>query len=264
MSTAVNEDAAPAASRAVRLLVAYHGAAYHGWQAQASGIPTVQGVLRDALREVTGRDHPLPGASRTDAGVHAWGQVVSLVDDATLPLKAYVRGVNRYLPEDVRVRDAEEVAPDFHPRHASVGKRYRYRWQVGVGAWPLERDRAWHVTWRLDVAAMAAAAQLLVGTHDFSAFRGSGCDAASPVKSLWSLGFAEGDRGRIELEIQGSAFLKYMVRNIAGALVEVGRGKRDLAWLAAVLESRDRRHAGMCAPPQGLELVEVLYGEGGR
>jgi tRNA pseudouridine38-40 synthase len=242
----------------VRLLIAYHGGAFHGWQRQADGVRTVQGEVERALSQMHHGPMAIRGASRTDAGVHALGQVAAFAADGRHDVGAYLRGLNHLTPADIAIRAVDEVADTFHPRHSARGKIYRYRIVDGFAGDPMLRDRAWHVRRRLDASAMHEAAQLLVGVHDFSSFRAAGCDASSPVRELYAVRVRR-LRGEVEVEVIGSAFLKYMVRAIVGTLVEVGRGRRPGDWLRDVLAARDRSAAGPTAAACGLTLIQIFY-----
>lgn len=242
----------------VRLVVAYHGAAYHGWQIQ-NDVPTVEGALTDAVARITGARRKVWGASRTDAGVHAWGQVAAFDYDGPHPVQAFYRGLNHLTPSDIAIRFADEVPDAFHPRHSARGKIYTYDLWTRFERSPFLADRTMHVRRALDVAEMNRAGQALVGTHDFSSFRASGCDARSPVRHIWEVSVGTLDDGRIRVRVAGSAFLKYMVRNIVGTLVDVGTGRRPAAWVGEVLAARDRSAAGATAEPQGLTLRRIFH-----
>jgi len=246
----------------VRLTVEYDGTDFVGWQRQPNG-RSVQEVLEKALAELLGKTVPTAAAGRTDAGVHALGQVVAFDAPRALPPKAYVRGLSGLLPGDVAVVEAEEVPAEFDPRRWATGKRYRYlisRRQVRA---PLLRRTHWEVFSALDVEAMQAAASPLIGTHDFSSFRAADCEAPHPRRTLRELE-VQTVGAILRIEVEGTAFLKHMVRNIVGSLVEVGRGRRAPGWIGEVLAAKDRTRAGPTAPAHGLTLVEVTYGPGPR
>lgn len=255
-------ESAEGPARRIRMRVAYHGAAFHGWQIQPD-VRTVEGVVSEAVATIAGGPRKVWGASRTDAGVHARGQVCCFDYRGERSIEAFFKGLNHLTPDDVAVLAVDEVPPTFHPRHDARGKIYRYEILDGFPPDPMRRDRCWHVGRRLDADAMHAAAQQLVGRHDFSALRAAGCDASSPVRDLYHVGVrrtrAEWGRAAVQIDVVGSAFLKYMVRAIAGTLVEVGRGRRDAAWLREGLASRERSALGPTAPPQGLTLVRIFY-----
>jgi len=243
-----------------KLVLSYDGTRYVGWQVQPNG-PSIQAEVERAL----GTLHKVPvrvtGAGRTDAGVHALGQVASFAVERPLPVSAYVKGMNALLPDDVAVREAEVREAPFDARRDARGKRYRYRIENLPTRSPLGRLQAWQVFRPLDVAAMQAAAAPLLGRHDFGAFRAADCEAAHALRELRRLDvLAHGD-GRIEVVAEATAFLKHMVRNLVGTLVEVGLGARAAASMGDLLASRDRKLAGRTAPPQGLLLDEVFYEE---
>ncbi|MDQ3263589.1 MAG: tRNA pseudouridine(38-40) synthase TruA [Myxococcota bacterium] len=245
----------------LKLTLEYDGTDFVGWQFQLNG-RSVQEVLERALEELLGARHRIQGASRTDSGVHALGQVASFVTERRLPLLAYERGLNGLLPPDLSVVRAEEVREDFDPRLWSLGKRYRYRIINRPGRAPMSRRTHWQVFPPLDVDAMRVASTALIGKHDFSAFRAADCQAAHALREIRSLRVSGHAGEELVVEVNGTAFLKHMVRNLVGTLVHVGKRKAPPEWVGEVLESRDRKRAGPTAPPQGLELVEVLYGEG--
>jgi tRNA pseudouridine38-40 synthase len=241
----------------LKLTVEYDGTEYVGWQRQLNGL-SVQEVLERALGDLFGVDVTTEAAGRTDAGVHALGQVVAFDAPRMLPLTAYLRGLSALLPEDISVVGAEEVSAGFDPRRMSRGKRYRYLISNRPVRSPLRRRTHWQLFAPLDVAAMQAAARPLVGTHDFSAFRAANCEALTTSRTLREVSVSSfGDV--VQFDVEGTAFLKHMVRNVVGTLVEVGRGRQEIPWVAEVLASQDRTRAGPTAPAQGLLLVEVRY-----
>jgi tRNA pseudouridine38-40 synthase len=247
----------------VKLVLEYDGTEFVGWQVQPNG-RSVQAVVEGALAELLGEPVKVAAAGRTDSGVHALGQVVGFSTSRALPVKAYAVGLNGHLPADVAVVAAEEVPEAFDPRRWSLGKRYRYSINNRRGRSPLRRRTHWEVFAPLDVEAMRAGARALVGRHDFSAFRASDCQARHPVREVRAVTIAGEAGGALEVEVEGTAFLKHMVRNIVGTLVEVGKGKQSVEWVAEVLASRDRTRAGQTAPAHGLCLVEVRMGDGPR
>jgi tRNA pseudouridine38-40 synthase len=241
----------------LKLTLEYDGTDYVGWQRQLNGV-SVQEVVERALGELFGSPVTVEAAGRTDAGVHALGQVVAFDAPRTLPLSAYLRGLSALLPEDISVVGAEEVPAEFDPRRWSSGKRYRYLLSNRPVRSPLRRRTHWQLFSPLDVRAMEEAARPLLGTHDFSAFRAANCEASTALRTLRELNIvSSGDV--VQFEFEGTAFLKHMVRTIVGTLVEVGRGRQSVSWVAEVLASRDRTRAGPTAPPQGLVLLEVRY-----
>jgi tRNA pseudouridine38-40 synthase len=242
----------------VKLTLEYDGTRYVGWQVQPNG-PSVQAEVERALATLHKAPRRVTAAGRTDAGVHARGQVVSFPEERPLPLVAYVKGMNALLPRDVAVRAASLEPDGFDARRSARGKRYRYVIENLATRAPLTRLYAWQLFGRLDAAAMRDAARHLVGRHDFAAFQAADCEAHHAVRDVRRLDVVGEGRGCIEVVVEATAFVKHMVRNIVGTLVEVGQGKRAPGSLPALLAGRDRRAAGPTAPPQGLCLEEVFY-----
>ena len=254
-----------------KITLAYDGTGFVGWQRQTNGI-SIQALIEDALRELDGRDVTVTGAGRTDAGVHACGQVAAFTIARELGPDAVVRALNAHLPHAIRVITAEAAPAGFHPRFGARAKTYRYRmWNHEVMS-PFDRAYAWHVAGPLDVAAMAAAARLLEGRHDFAAFQAAGSSVATTEREIFeSLILRPCDPSTpreplgcpepvIVYEVTGSGFLRHMVRIIVGSLVEIGRGRRPIEWIGEAIAARDRAAAGPTAPPHGLFLVRVDYG----
>jgi tRNA pseudouridine38-40 synthase len=253
--------------RTIKLTLAYDGTAYAGWQVQP-GKKTVQGALEAALAKITGRPVRTLASGRTDAGVHALGQVVGFQTDTHLAGDVLLRALNAELPDDVAALDVADVPEGFHPIGDAVGKRYRYVIQDGPTPDVFRRAYCWHYRRRLDDEAMHQAAQSLLGTHDFSSFESAGAPRVNSVRTVRDIsvrreGRAGGARDWIVIEVEADGFLYNMVRAIVGTLVEVGRGARDAAWVKNVLAAADRAAAGPTAPPHGLFLVGVEYGESG-
>jgi len=246
--------------RHIRLVVEYDGTALHGWQRQANG-PTVQQHLEESLAKLLTHEVQVVGASRTDAGVHARGQVASFRTERPIPLHGIRRGLNSLLPSSIAIRAAEEVPDDFHPRFSATGKHYRYSIYRAPDRSPRWRGRAWHHPDPLDVARMRAGAEALLGEHDFAAFRAAGCTARTTMRRIDAidLSAAPEDPELLRVDVRGNAFLRNMVRILVGTLTEVGRGYRDPAQVAEILASKDRTRAGITAPAHGLELIEVRY-----
>ena len=247
----------------VALILEYDGSRYVGWQVQPNG-PSVQAEVERALSTLHHSPRRVTAAGRTDAGVHARGQVASFPEPSPLPLRAYVQGMNALLPPDVAVRAARLEPDGFDARRSARGKRYRYLLENAPTRAPLTRLRAWQQFPPLDPGAMRAAAAHLLGRHDFAAFQASDCSARHAVREVRRLEVLGEAGGRIELVVEASAFLKHMVRNLAGTLVEVGLGKREPGSLPALLAGGDRTRAGPTAPPHGLYLEEVFYGGAGE
>jgi tRNA pseudouridine38-40 synthase len=235
--------------RHVRLVVEYDGTEYAGFQIQPER-PTVQGVLEQALQELLGRRHRIHAASRTDAGVHACGQVVSFTTEHAIPLERIGQALNEHLPADVVVTAADEAPPGFHPRFQARCKQYRYRLLARPLPSAFLGRHAWHLQQPVDVAAMQQAAATLVGKHDFAAFCASGSAVRNTVREIYELTVRPAGE-IIEIDVRGNGFLYMMVRIIVGTLVEVGRGRMAPEQMAAILQSRDRRQAGPTAPARG-------------
>lgn len=277
--------------RRVKLTLAYDGTAYHGFQVQPNGV-TVQAVTEEALGRLLREKVRLRAAGRTDAGVHAREQVVDFADSGDRPLETVVRGGNALLPPDVRILSAEEVPPGFDARRHALGKEYRYGLLNRPVASPFLSRYAWHIEKRLNLDAMREALAHVVGEHDFSAFRGQGCTAETTVRTVRRADLVSpaGREGEPELPgadappgpdrtergggrtgasaadpslhfvvVSGDGFLKHMVRNLVGTLVEVGRGKIPPGGMRDILEGRDRTRAGPTAPALGLFLWRVFY-----
>ena len=244
--------------RHIRLVVEYDGTNLSGWQRQDNG-PTVQQHLEEALAQLLQQATPVTGASRTDAGVHARGQIATFRTERPIPLHGIRRGLNSLLPDAIAIRAADEVAEDFHPRFSATGKHYRYTILVRPDRSPRWRHRAWHHPEPLALAAMQEAANLLVGDHDFSAFRAAGCSAKTTLRRVESIAITRSETELLEVDVRGNAFLRHMVRILVGTLSEVGTGRRPVSEVSEILASRDRTRAGITAPPQGLELIAVRY-----
>lgn len=241
----------------LKLTLEYDGAGFVGWQVQPNG-RSVQEVVEAAAGRLCGAPVRVTAAGRTDAGVHARGQVASLEAPRELPLKAWTAGLNALLPADVACVRAEDAPAGFDARRWARGKRYLYSILQTQVRSPLRRGRVWEIRRPLDVAAMRAAALAFVGRHDFSALRAANCPARTTVRELRALTLEE--EGPVVLvRVEATAFLKHMVRNIVGTLVEVAHGKRSAQSVPALIDSRDRTGAGPTAPPQGLVLDEVFY-----
>jgi tRNA pseudouridine38-40 synthase len=254
--------------RTIKIVLAYDGAEFVGWQRQANG-RSVQGVLEDALARIEGQPVPVAGAGRTDAGVHALGQVASFRLTSEIARASLRQALNGILPADIRVSRVEEAPAEFNARFAARAKTYRYRIFNAEVMSPFERRFAWHLPRALHLGAMAAAAAALNGRHDFAAFQASGSLVSSSVRTLHESRWLEethsqsGDGPILEYQVSGDGFLRHMVRNIVGTLVEVGTGRRTPESMAELLASRDRGAAGPTAPAHGLRLVRVDYDEDG-
>ena len=243
-----------------KITIAYDGGPFVGWQRQAAGT-SIQGLIEDALRELDDREVAVAGAGRTDAGVHAIGQVASFTLVRDTPADVVVRSLNAKLPPEVRICSAEEVPASFHARFDAKAKTYRYRlWNADVLD-PFERAYAWHVPGALDVDAMARAARFVEGRHDFAAFQTVGGAGGPTTRVMMSSTLTASRGGLLTYDITGDGFLRHMVRAIVGTLMEVGRGRQRPEWICELIASRDRAQAGRTAPAHGLFLVRVDYGD---
>jgi tRNA pseudouridine38-40 synthase len=242
----------------IALCVEYDGSRYHGWQTQQDGVLAIQPQVEQALSQVANHPVQVVCSGRTDKGVHATGQIIHFDSDADRTMKAWVCGGNSNLPDDVVLRWAAPVPDDFHARFKAMARSYRYVILNRPVRPALLRDKVtW--TWRpLAIEPMREASALLLGTHDFSAFRGVDCQAKSPVKTLHNLSWQRQGEWLV-LNIRANAFLQHMVRNIAGVIMEIGSGRKPVNWAKEVLESRDRACGGVTAPPFGLYLTQVDY-----
>jgi len=250
-----------AAERNLRLLVEYDGTAYCGWQFQENG-PSIQAELLRALEGLTGQRPVISVAGRTDAGVHAVGQVASLRIVSRVPTRRFASALNSQLPNDISVHRVDEMPSSFDARHSAHSKRYRYRIYQGSEPAALE-PRAWYRRRPLAVAPMREAAALLIGEHDFESFRSVHCDAPHARRRMLDITLDEQERppvGRtLDIVFHANAYCRHMCRILTGTLVDVGRGRKTPSDVARVLEARDRTLAGLTAPPRGLTLLEVLY-----
>lgn len=263
-----------------KLTLSYDGTGFHGWQVQP-GRRTVQGTLAAALEQMAGERVLPQGSGRTDAGVHALGQVASFGLEAAIPAENLQRALNRALPQSVRVLKAEMVPDSFHARHSAVRKSYEYRIferRVEVVGPEIAAEKVcppflapyvWDCRWPLEIAGMREAAKILCGTWDFTSFAAVDMELGvregvvvgpNPVKTIYASEIAQED-GLLLYRVTGSGFLHHMVRNVMGTLVDVGRGRLDVGDMRAILEAKDRTAAGPTAPAQGLFLVSVEYGE---
>jgi tRNA pseudouridine38-40 synthase len=245
--------------RNIKLILEYDGTNYHGWQSQTgSGKQTIQETVERAISSLTHEEESVVSSGRTDAGVHALGQVANFKTRSAIPASAWAPALNHVLPADIRVLASEEAPIDFHARYSARTKIYKYRVLNRRAPTSLYRNYAWHINLPLNIARMRRAAFVFLGRHDFSSFRGSGCNAKSPVRTMKSMVIRKsGDF--IELWLEADAFLQYMVRNITGTLAEVGLGRFSPEDVKRILDSKDRTAAGKTAPPQGLYLVRVNY-----
>lgn len=243
--------------RNIKLIVEYDGTAYHGWQSQINA-RAVQDEISKALKELTGEIVSVIGASRTDQGVHALGQVCNFRTLSRIPADKFCFALNAILPADISIKASEEVSDDFHSRFSAKGKKYKYMIYNSRQPSALLRHRAYHVPMSLDYAQMERASGYFIGTHDFSAFKAAGGSAKTSVRTV-TLASLSHQGELMTFEIAGDGFLYNMVRIIAGTLVYVGLGKINADDIPDIIISGDRDRAGKTAPPQGLYLVEVYY-----
>jgi tRNA pseudouridine38-40 synthase len=256
--------------RTIKLTIEYDGTNYCGWQRQPRGV-SLQETIEQALRTMTDEEVNLVGASRTDAGVHALGQVAHVTTAASIPCDGVLRGLNSMLPLDIRIIAAGDAREGFHARKDARGKHYRYVLHEGRVASALNRVRAWHCREKLDLVAMKKAAFYCVGTHDFSAFKASGSSVKNSVRTVRALMLTRmkvrahahmlipSTLSGIAIDIEGDGFLRHMVRNIVGTLVEIGRGRVSADEMPRIIAGKKREAAGVCAPPHGLHLMQIYY-----
>jgi len=241
-------------------VVEYDGTSYHGWQLQ-NNLPTIQGSLESVLERILGNPTRVHGAGRTDAGVHAVGQVAHFDANWAHSAADLQRACNALLPTDIAVRSMRSAPDDFHARHSARSKKYEYRILNSTLRSPLRRLYKWYVPYRLDLASMQESASYLLGSHDFAAFGSATDGTPSTVREVLEAGWAASQsEGTIIFTIQATGFLKYMVRSIVGTGVIVGRGKIGATEVKEIVASRDRSRSGPTAPPKGLCLVRVDYG----
>jgi tRNA pseudouridine38-40 synthase len=244
--------------RNIRLTLEYDGAAYHGWQRQKNAL-SIQEVVEKALAQLTGEPVKLLGSGRTDAGVHAWGQVANFHTSSQIPLKAFYAGLNSLLPRDIAVLEAAEAPPEFHARKSARTKTYEYRILNRKEPSPLNRRYAWILHEPLHLEAMAQAATALPGEHDFASFRASGGSPGHAVREIFQAAWRQEAAGHLRFSITANGFLRGMVRSLVGTMAEIGLGKRPPEDLALLLKNGDRHAVGPTAPAQGLFLVAVVY-----
>lgn len=249
-------------TRKIKLIIEYEGTRYHGWQVQPNGV-SIQEILQDCLKKITREKKSVIASGRTDAGVHAEGQVAHFETTSRMTCHQFLMAFNSLLPHDIVVKHAAEASRTFHAQKSAARKIYRYTLLNRQYPSALLHDRCWFIQYPLDLKSMRRAKTYLEGRHDFSAFRASNCEAKNPVREINRIEISKkGDF--INLYFDGNGFLKYMVRNIVGTLVQVGRRKIKPVEVKRILESRDRKNAGPTARPYGLCLVEVFYDEEGE
>ncbi len=242
----------------LKMVLEYDGTAYHGWQRQA-GATTIQQVVEEKIGIMTREKVTLIGSGRTDAGVHALHQVANFRTETHIAENDLLRGLNSLLPADIVVKEITAVAEDFHSLRNARRKVYAYQIFNSPTRSALRRNYSWFVYGALDLESMKEAALLLRGVHNFSSFCAAGHESKTYVREIYSCGFEGPENGLVTFSIEANGFLKYMVRNIVGTLVEVGKGKRTPVEFRDIMEAQDRRKAGVTAPPQGLYLMDVTY-----
>ncbi len=242
----------------IKLVIAYDGSAYHGWQRQQNAL-TLQQVFEEKLEKMLGEPIRIFASGRTDAGVHALGQVVHFSTHSKLDPDTIKKGLNSLLPEDIFVKEVGYAAPEFHARYSARRKTYEYRILNTVSPDIFQRRYVWHIRKKLDYEGMRRSLALILGKHDFSAFRSSGSGNRNPVRTMYRADLVEGSAGRLRILMEADGFLRHMVRNLVGTLVEVGQGKMTTEEFGAVLHSGDRSMAGPKAPANGLFLAKVNY-----
>lgn len=243
--------------RNIKLIIEYDGSNYSGWQRQDNAL-TVQEVVEKALFRLTGNKIDTIGSSRTDAGVHARGQVANFLTDSTIPPEKFASAINSKLPRDVSIISSEEVDIDFHSRYSSKGKKYSYT-IINRSAPPAYMKNFYaYYPYKLNFENMKKAAECLIGTHDFAAFKSEGGSVKTSVRTIWNIDLRK-DKDMILLEIEGDGFLYNMVRIIVGTLVEIGRGRKSPEMMPIILESKTRKMSGQTAPASGLCLEKIYY-----
>jgi tRNA pseudouridine38-40 synthase len=245
------------AIRKIKLRIQYDGTAYHGWASQP-GMPTIQGTLLDAIEKLTCSQVDLLGSSRTDAGVHAIGQVAAFTIDSPVPTENFARALNNMLPDDIVITEAADVPDSFDPISDTQSKIYRYSVDTSPVRSPMHIRYCWHRPGVLSVEAMQEAADILLGTHDFKSFASAADTRQSSVRTILKCDVA-GQENWITFDVQADGFLYNMVRNIVGTLVEVGRGRWTASDIERILAAADRTQAGPIAPASGLCLMKIFY-----
>lgn len=244
--------------RNIKLIIEYDGTNYLGWQIQPKG-DTIQGVIEEKLKRITGEDIHLIGSGRTDAGVHALGQVANFKTNSRIDILSLKKALNSLLPKDIVIKKVEEVDLNFNARKDVKSKVYEYRILNQDTPSAFLRAYAWHIPYKINWNEIKKATQILIGEHDFSSFRSAGSKVKNNIRKILRAEWKKGQEGLILFEIEASGFLKQMVRSIIGTLIEVGKTKIDAQEFKNILESRDRRKAGPTAPAHGLFLKEVKY-----
>jgi tRNA pseudouridine38-40 synthase len=244
--------------RNIKLTIEYDGTNYHGWQIQKNA-NTVQETIEKAISKLLVNDVNIVGCSRTDVGVHAYGQIAHFLTNSNIPGDKFSYAINNLLPEDIVIKQSEEVSKDFHSRYSAKGKKYRYLICNEAHASAIMRDRAYHVRPQLNFDEMQRASQYFRGRHDFAAFQATGGQVRSSIREIYSIEVLKKEDTLIAIEVSGNGFLYNMVRIIAGTLIYVGMGKISSLEIPRIIESLDRTKAGKTAPSEGLYLMEIYY-----
>ena len=244
--------------RNIRFVIEYDGTNYHGWQVQPNAV-TIQDTIEKNLKMIIQENVTVISSGRTDAGVHAIMQVANFHTKSRLNLDSIQRGLNSLLPHDIVIKEIGEEEKDFHSRYSAKSKIYRYVILNQRVPSPLYRNFSWFIPFELDISEMKKAVTCLLGRHDFSSFRASGCNSRNPIREVYSVSLEKKPKGLIFFEIEANAFLKQMVRNIVGTMVDVGKGKIGASEFELIFQSKDRKKAGITAPPHGLFLKAVKY-----
>jgi len=239
------------------LTIEYDGTNYSGWQLQPNA-PSIQEEVERALRKLTGEEIRINGAGRTDAKVHALGQVASFFTKATIPPEGYSKALNGILPEDISIVESQEVSENFHARYSAIGKRYAYQVYLGKNRSPILRNYSLYVSYNIDLGIMKEASKLLLGTHDFAGFMSTGSSVQDTIRAIHKIEFELRDRS-LWIAFEGNGFLYNMVRIMVGTLLEIGRGAIEPQQLSRMLKEQDRSLGGPTAQPQGLYLEKVFY-----
>ncbi len=242
----------------ILLVLEYDGTEYLGWQVQVQR-PTVQQVLQDILKKILNEEVKIVGAGRTDSGVHAKGQVCNFKTTSGISVEALKKALNSLLPKDIFIKEVKDCPPDFHARYSAKSKLYEYRILNSKERDVFLRRYVWHIPYPLNLREMARCLNILKGRHDFSSFRSSGSSQKNPVRNMLRSELIPSSNGIIRMLFEADGFLRHMVRNIVGTVVDVGRGRLTYEDFLDIFHSKDRKKAGIKAPPQGLYLIEVRY-----
>ncbi|HUH66037.1 MAG TPA: tRNA pseudouridine(38-40) synthase TruA [Syntrophales bacterium] len=245
-------------TRNIKIVLEYDGTRYHGWQRQVNKV-TVQEILEKAISDITQEDVRVIGSGRTDAGVHAIGQVANFKTNSDIDVRGLHRGINSLLPWDIVVNELKEADASFHARYDAKSKIYVYQISCGPVRPALGRNYAWFMHEPLDIGMMEEAARTLLGTFDFSSFCGSNCGIKNHVRTVMAVDIIKDERNIVKFSIEADGFLKHMVRNVIGTLADISKGRIPVARLADIVAAKDRRKAGQTAPAHGLFLKEVKY-----